>query len=73
LDIAPKGSEVCIKIASITDETPKMYGRHFDENDLLISKISRESIDILKTYFREDMKKSDWELIIELKKTFNII
>jgi translation initiation factor 5B len=39
LEIAQKDSEVCIKIAPITGEMPKMYGRHFDDNDLLISKV----------------------------------
>jgi translation initiation factor 5B len=39
LDIAQKGSEVCIKIEPITGETPKMCGRHFDENDILMSKV----------------------------------
>jgi translation initiation factor 5B len=41
LEIAPKGSEVCIQIASINGEAPKMYGRHFDANDLLISKVTK--------------------------------
>ncbi len=66
-----------------------MFGRHFDENDFLTSKvkqselvikmnfcifqISRESIDVVKDHFRDDMQKSDWQLMIELKKTFNIL
>ncbi|CAF3357571.1 unnamed protein product [Rotaria sp. Silwood1] len=73
LDVARKGSEVCIKIEPISGEAPKMFGRHFDENDLLMSKISRESIDIVKDHFRDDMQKSDWQLMIELKKIFNIL
>ncbi len=64
---------MCIKIEPINGETPKMYGRHFDENDLLVSKISRESIDIVKAYFRDEMQLSDWKLIIELKQIFQII
>lgn len=50
-----------------------MYGRHFDHTDLLVSKISRESIDAVKDYFREDLQKADWQLMIELKKLFEII
>jgi translation initiation factor 5B len=38
---ARKGMEVCIKIEPIPGETPKMFGRHFDETDMLISKVSR--------------------------------
>ncbi|CAF1332081.1 unnamed protein product [Rotaria magnacalcarata] len=73
LDIARKGSEVCIKIVSIPGEMPKTYGRHFDKDHILMSKISRESIDILKAYFREEMQKTDWTLIVELKKIFGIV
>lgn len=70
---ARKGMEVCVKIESPPGEAPKMYGRHFDHTDLLVSKISRESIDAVKEYFREDLQKSDWQLMIELKKIFEII
>ncbi|KAG2456907.1 IF2P factor, partial [Polypterus senegalus] len=35
--------------------------------------ISRQSIDALKDWFRDEMQKSDWQLIMELKKTFEII
>ena len=36
---ARKGMEVCIKIESPPGEAPKMYGRHFDHTDLLVSKV----------------------------------
>jgi len=35
--------------------------------------ISRESIDACKNYFRDDLQKSDWQLMIELKKMFQIL
>jgi len=35
--------------------------------------ISRQSIDAVKNYFREEMSKTDWQLIMELKKTFEIL
>ena len=35
--------------------------------------ISRESIDAVKKYWKKDMSKDDWKLIIELKKTFEIM
>ena len=86
-----------------------MFGRHFDETDMVVSKvnyndlkstnavlilggfvdlphfqnknnvnftyfqISRESIDACKNYFRDDLQKSDWQLMVELKKTFEIL
>lgn len=39
----------------------------------LLPQVSRESIDAVKNYFREDLQKSDWQLFIELKKLFHII
>ena len=70
---AKRGDEVCIKIEHCTSDAPKLFGRHFDSNDMLYSRVTRESIDIMKEYFRDDLEKSDWQLMIELKKIFNII
>lgn len=73
IESARRGQEVCIKIENFSGDAPKLYGRHFDYQDLLVSKITRESIDVLKEYFRDDLIKTDWQLIIELKKMFEII
>ncbi|CAH1987865.1 unnamed protein product [Acanthoscelides obtectus] len=73
VESARKGMEVCIKIEPIPGESPKMFGRHFDEKDMLISKISRQSIDACKDYFRDDLQKTDWQLMVELKKLFQIL
>lgn len=43
IDIARKGSEVCIKIEPVSGEAPKMFGRHFDENDFLMSKVTKKN------------------------------
>lgn len=40
VESARKGQEVCIKIEPIPGESPKMFGRHFDEKDMLVSKVS---------------------------------
>lgn len=40
VDVAKKGQEVCIKIEPIPGEAPKMFGRHFDHTDILMSKVS---------------------------------
>lgn len=37
--------EVCLKVEPIPGEPPKMYGRHFDYTDLLVSKVS-ESLEV---------------------------
>ncbi|KAL0839391.1 hypothetical protein ABMA28_016119 [Loxostege sticticalis] len=73
VESARKGMEVCIKIEPIPGESPKMFGRHFDETDFLVSKISRASIDACKDYFRDDLIKTDWQLMVELKKLFQIL
>lgn len=73
LETARKGEEVCIKIENVSADAPKMIGRHFEDSDLLISHISRESIDACKQYFKDDLEKSDWKLMIELKKLLRII
>lgn len=73
MEFARPGKEVCIKIENVPGETPKLFGRHFDEKDLLVSKISRQSIDACKDYFRDKLEKSDWVLMVELKKLFEIL
>ncbi|XP_040025874.2 eukaryotic translation initiation factor 5B isoform X2 [Gasterosteus aculeatus] len=73
VDSAKKGQEICVKIESIPGESPKMYGRHFEATDVIVTKITRASIDALKSWFRDEMTKTDWQLIMELKKTFEII
>lgn len=72
-EVAKQGDEVCIKIENTSSDAPKMIGRHFEETDQLISHISRESIDACKNYFRDDLEKSDWLLMVELKKLLEII
>lgn len=36
---ARTGQEVCVRIDPLDGETPKLYGRHFDHNDLMVSKV----------------------------------
>lgn len=42
IEFARKGQEICIKIEPIPGESPKMYGRHFEADDFLVSKVSSE-------------------------------
>lgn len=44
VESARKGMEVCVKIEPIPGESPKMFGRHFDDKDFLISKVSNFSL-----------------------------
>lgn len=70
---ASEGQNVCIKVDPILGDPPKMVGRHFEVTDLLVSKIDRQTIDIIKNYFRDEMSKTDWRLIMEFKGVFNIV
>ena len=72
LEKAPRGSQVAIKIESEQPEFQKMFGRHFDEKDDLVSRITRQSIDAIKENFREDLEKEDITLLAKLKKLFTI-
>ena len=73
LQKAVTGDKVAMKIESTNpEEAARLYGRHFDHNDAIVSRITRESIDVLKAMFRDEMSKDDWRLIIRLKKVFNI-
>jgi len=66
------GAGAAIKIERASYQHAKQYGRHFDENDEVISHISRTSIDVLKGTFREQVDPSDWMLIKALKPKLNI-
>lgn len=71
IPVAKKGSpSVAIKIEGANQP---MYGRHLDEKDVLYSQISRITIDTLKKYYRDEVAKEDWHLLVNLKKVFNIM
>lgn len=70
---ARKGESVCVSIANVSGDAPRMLGRHFQDKDELVSRISRESIDVLKEHFRDEMQTDDWTLIVALKKLLEIV
>ncbi|CAN6336604.1 unnamed protein product [Urochloa humidicola] len=73
VDTATKGQKVAIKIiANNSDEQQRSFGRHFDMEDELVSRISRRSIDILKQNYREDLSMEDWKLVVKLKTILRI-
>jgi len=70
MEIAKKGSpSIAIKIEG---PNQPLYGRHLDEKDVLYSHISRVTIDTLKKFYREEVAKEDWHLLVNLKKIFNV-
>ena len=71
---AVRGESVCIKIDTANSTNPTTtFGRHFDHTNKLYSVISRKTIDSLKEFFKDQMKKDDWLLVVKLKPLFNII
>ena len=68
-DEAKLRDEVCIRVKN---EANVSFGRHLDSKDMIISEITRTSIDELKANFRDDMEKSDWMLIVEHMKKLGI-
>ena len=65
----PTHGGVAVKI---TGDSSITYGRHFDETNQIVSLISRDSIDALKQYFKDDLQQDDWKLVVQLKKMFGI-
>ena len=58
--IANEGDDVCIKVDD--GGTNYTYGRQFDGNDLLVSHITRQSIDIMKQHFSDDISNKEGKL-----------
>ncbi|KAI5400216.1 eukaryotic translation initiation factor 5B isoform X1 [Lathyrus oleraceus] len=73
VDYAKKGQKVAIKIVgSNSEEQQKMFGRHFEIDDELVSHISRRSIDVLKSDYRDELSNEEWKLVVKLKSLFKI-
>jgi len=66
------GGGVAVKIEHASYESAKMYGRQFDDKDEIVSLITRESIDVLKTLFRDQVQTDEWLLIKKLKSLLDV-
>ncbi|KAI0260503.1 hypothetical protein BC834DRAFT_900115 [Gloeopeniophorella convolvens] len=66
------GGGVAVKIEHAVYQSAKMFGRHFDEKDEVYSRISRQSIDVLKTSFKADVSNEEWLLIKALKPRLDV-
>ena len=71
IQVCKKGQpSVAVKIEG---PNQPLYGRQLEEKDVLYSAISRLSIDTLKEFYRSDVTNDEWQLIIKLKKEFDIM
>lgn len=66
------GGGVAVKIEHAVYESSKIFGRHFDEKDEIISMISRVSIDSLKDNFWSEVSQDEKRLIKKLKTVIGI-
>jgi len=69
-EVRAKHGSVAIKIIN---DGSVMYGRQFDDKNQICSLITRDSIDLLKRDYRDDMTKDDWVTVMKLKKLLNIM
>jgi len=71
---AKVGDEVAVCIVQVDPAKQKyMFGRHFQETDLLYSNLTRPAIDALKQYHEELVKQKEiYYCILNLKKILNI-
>lgn len=49
-----------------------LYGRQLEEKDTLYSEISRQSIDVLKEFYRDEVTKEEWGTMRKLKGLFDV-
>lgn len=61
--------EICIKF----DNPNKLvYQKHWDENDVFYSKMTRPGVELLKRDFRSDLNKEEWLLTAKIVKNLKI-
>ncbi|KAF4552008.1 Eukaryotic translation initiation factor 5B-like protein [Elsinoe fawcettii] len=49
-----------------------MYGRQLEDKEILYSHISRASIDCLKEFYRDEVSKDEWQLMVKLKPLMDV-
>ncbi|KFK34143.1 hypothetical protein AALP_AA5G106300 [Arabis alpina] len=82
VEVATLGETVIIKIVASNEEeqgreivtSPQQHGFicHFDMGDILVTRLSRKSINALKSNYRDVLSMSDWKLVSDLKYVFKI-
>ncbi|KAL0221919.1 hypothetical protein RCL1_001773 [Eukaryota sp. TZLM3-RCL] len=70
---AATGVELAVRIQPFPGQPIKSCGKHFYDTDELCSRITRDSIDALKTNFREELTPEVVTLVQQLKKCLDIL
>jgi len=63
---------VAIRIEQKRNMKEYTFGRHWDHEALFVSALNRESIDLLKEHFRDEVPKEDWKTVVKIKKLLAI-
>lgn len=71
VESARKGQEVCIKIEPVPGEAPKMFGRHFEAKDFLVSKVSVLIIGLPINLFTLNTRRNYKIRLYNLKEKFS--
>ncbi|CAD26978.1 TRANSLATION INITIATION FACTOR IF-2P [Encephalitozoon cuniculi GB-M1] len=69
---AVKGQKVAIKIEAKPNLPPRMFGRHFGQDDILYSLVTRESISVLKKHFSSELTEDLIRLLNKLENKFGV-
>lgn len=69
---AKEGQEARITILANEGNLSKVLDIHFDDEDYLISRVTRQSIEVCKEYYRDEFDDTDWHLMGELKKMLHL-
>lgn len=67
IDKGRVGDKIAVKLSNNEN---KLFKRHFQEENIMVSYLSREIIDNLKKYYRDKLTKKEWLLVKELKLLF---
>ncbi len=86
VQFAKEGLQVCIKVEypeRVDNPNNYSYGKYiksapsygidFDSNSKVYSLISRDSINLIKEHFKDEIKQEDINLLAKLKKEFRIV
>ncbi|GBN90702.1 Eukaryotic translation initiation factor 5B [Araneus ventricosus] len=69
---AKEGQRARVTVEAKGGDPPKAYGTHFDDEDYLISRVTRQSIEVCKEHYRDELDDTDWHLMSELKKMLHL-
>lgn len=73
VEFASPGDQVAVKIVAQTPvQQQRQHGRHFNDDDQLVSVVSRASIDALKEHFKDDITNEDKVLLLKLRTLFKL-